>query len=387
MKFQKSATASLIFLLVVQSFSKFAMNSKLMMMTTNNQKLQLNRKIVHKSRVRVPPQPQQQLPPPPPANSGEKLTCGGADCCYVQSLIENYSNFKLSAAPVRVMYYKDGSWVDFEKEVVDLVRAGFVEGRSVVEVGIGGFEYLFDFYRMLLIDFEFGNQRSVAWIDVSGKCFFPRRFIGGEFADLSGNSKIRGVEVQNFEENSGSQFPKIEIEIRVGEICDSNKRKRENLEECEYREEVKVEKTEGSSSNDKGQGFKKRRQLVVSDLDSPRWPRAKLLIEGDMAYSVVKNLFLTWLGVTDPGANITAIHQCTRTGPLDRARYEVFQKQLESTKGARGDPKMSLAWYRSSADEVASILSHGFGNPSKVSGHEAYGVGIYLSPVKSNTAR
>lgn len=224
---------------------------------------------------------------------------------------------------------------------------------------------------MLQIDLESGNQRSIAWIDVDGKCFFPNFFI--EFADVAAQNPA--MEITNATEGLSSENPKIEIQIRIGENLNSNKRKRDGSE-SEFKEEEREDQTEGSSSN--------KRQLIVPDLVKPRLPNSKLLKEAEKAYSVVKNLFLSSLGVSERGATITAIHQCVRTDPLDKARYQVFQKQLEITKAARGEANMTFAWHGTSAEGVASILAHGFGIPSKISAH---GVGIYLSPLKSSYMR
>lgn len=255
------------------------------------------------------------------------------DCCCTQFLIENQSNFKRSGVPARFMYYENGSWVDFSHEFFHLIHSGFLEGQPMIEAETQSCRFVFDFYRMLQIEIDTGNQRSIAWIDVNNNCFFPKSFVTGEFKDVH-----------------------------------FNKRKRDY-----------VENSEGSSSND----VSKKKKIISSSV-SPRWPKAKLLKESEKAYLVVKKLFLSWLGVVEPGATITNIHQCMRSGPLDKARYEVFQKQMEITKAARGEPNMTFAWHGTSAKNVASILTHGFGMPTKITNHETLGVGIYLSPVRSS---
>ncbi|CAK9157930.1 unnamed protein product [Ilex paraguariensis] len=319
-------------------------------------------------------------------------------CCYhahAELLVQNYSNFKRSGQPVRFLYYSDdGYWVDFPVEIFNSLRSGFLEGKPVVEVEIDGSGCLFDFYRMVQIHLESGKQISIAWIDAENKCFFPEVFVGGgggEFENFSGNpnteivssSENPKVEIAGVKENLSSGNPKIEVEIIIAGDSNSNlssgKRKRQGVD---VESEGLKEETQGSSSNCQSHGAK-RRQCVVSDLGSPRWPKAKLLKPGDKAYSIVENLFSTWLRIVEPSATITAIHQCLRTGPLDRARYQVFQKQMEIMKAARGDSNMVFAWHGTSAKGVESILAHGFSMPNKISGSEAHGVGVYLSPAKS----
>ncbi|KAL6995241.1 hypothetical protein U1Q18_005376 [Sarracenia purpurea var. burkii] len=313
------------------------------------------------------------------------------DCTYTQMLVQNHTNLKRSGPPARLLFYENGSWGDFASEVVGSITArGFVEGNAVFVVGISGARYLFDLHRMLQVDLESGSQRSIAWIDVHGKCFFPKIFVdgGGKFSNLDSNPKNEVLNISQYSrdnnldvaENLPAEDPKSKIEIGIGGNLNSTKRKKECVE-IESEESGK-EKTERSSSDDQLCGAKRSR-LTGDDVESPRWPKTKLLNEGKKAYSIVKNLFLSGIGIAEPGATITSVYQCTRSGSLDRARYEVFLKQVEITKAARGDAKMTFAWHGTSAEGVAGILSHGFAMPRKNSASESHGIGIYLSPVRS----
>ncbi|KAK0575786.1 hypothetical protein LWI29_007051 [Acer saccharum] len=223
------------------------------------------------------------------------------------------------------MSYRNGAWVDFAAEVVGAVKSCFLDRKPTVEVIIEGSKCLFDFLRMLQIDFETGKQRSIAWIDENGSCFFPKIFLDDDNEDSSDNSE--------------SNTTKVEIEINIDD--NSGKRKREA-----------VDKDDEVNSVD----LPKRQQRV---------------------YSLIRNYFLDGIKTIDAGATITAIHQCTRAGHLERARFEVFKKQIEITKAARGASNTVYVWYGTSTGGVESILAHGFGMPSKIS---TYGVGIYLSP-------
>ncbi|GMY28816.1 probable inactive poly [ADP-ribose] polymerase SRO3 [Fagus crenata] len=103
-----------------------------------------------------------------------------SDCCSSRFMIQNNSNFKRSDAPARFMFYRNGSWINFPNE----------------------------------INFLTENQRSIAWIDENGKCFFPKVFVDEEFAKSEENPKN----------------PKIEIEIRIDIDGNSSKRKRDEFE-------------------------------------------------------------------------------------------------------------------------------------------------------------
>ncbi|KAL2456500.1 Inactive poly [ADP-ribose] polymerase RCD1 [Abeliophyllum distichum] len=298
-------------------------------------------------------------------------------CDHARMLTQNYPNFKRSSAPARFMYFENGSWVDYAGEVVAVLKMGFVEGKPVVEAKIDGYKCLFDFYRMLELEFESGNQRSLAWIDVNGKCFFPMVFIDG-------NQNNENT-LEYCDENS----VKVEIEISISEnsenledsnCWDSNKFENLNKRKRECLESIGKEKTEGSSSNFNDE---KRQHIVGNEFQSARWPNVTVLRGEEKGHLIVKNLFLSGLGMFQHGAKITLIHQCARTGPLDKARHAMFVKQMEITKIARGDSNMVFAWYGTSAKGVESILKHGFGMPGKVPGPEGHGNGIYLSPIRS----
>lgn len=342
-----------------------AMESKTMMMN-QEQDRPGTKKMMKTIRVKVPSKS------PSSSSSSQNLRerCDRkVSCCSTELLFQNHSNFKRSGQPARIMYYEDGSWIDFEGEVVRSMQSEFLDKRPTVEASLGGSRYLFDFLRMLQIDFVTGKQRSIAWIDVNGKCFFPTSFVGDDFMNIS--ESLESEDLENL---------KIEIEVRVNEKSNSNsvsgKRKRKVVELDDEEEE----QSEDSSSNNQANLLKKPR-VVTQDNQISRWPNARLVKEGESAHAVVRKFFLSGVRNVDAGARITSIYQCTRSSPMERARWEVYKNQMEIMKEARGSANTIFAWYGTSVRGVASILMHGFGMPAKVSGSEAYGIGIYLSPV------
>ncbi|KAI3460106.1 hypothetical protein Pfo_016769 [Paulownia fortunei] len=289
-----------------------------------------------------------------------------------EPLIQNHSNFKRSSCPGRFMFYENRSWVDYPKELVEVMKLGFIEGKPMVEAQVLGLNCFFDFYRMLEIDLNTGKQRSISWIDVDGKCFFPKIFVNSYENDHEDD-------LVNYNENS----PKIQIDIKIREKSGSSEglelNKSAKLSKRKREENVAKEKMEGNLSSING----KRRQMVGSESQSARWPKTRILGAEQKGYAIVKNLFLSGLEIVEPGATVTYIHQSVRMGPLDKAHREVFLKQMEITKRVRGESNMVFAWYGTSAKGVESILMHGFGTPSKLSHSEGHGIGVYLSPIGS----
>lgn len=210
--------------------------------------------------------------------------------------------------------------------MVEILRAGFLEGKPLIDVVIEGSKYVFDFVRMVQIDFGSGNQRSIAWIDEQGKPFFPRVFID-----------------EDCMENSG--VPKIEVEIRVGGIL--GKRKFDTFDSNEVSSSVK---------------------------DYCKWPNAKLVSEEESVYSFVSFLFLSEMSKAFKGVTISAIH-----GFEFLKRRDIFERCSKNKEATRGVSNTVYAWYGASAETVEGILSHGFVLPAKTSGYPAYGVGVHLS--------
>uniref|UniRef100_A0A822ZPR4 Poly [ADP-ribose] polymerase n=1 Tax=Nelumbo nucifera TaxID=4432 RepID=A0A822ZPR4_NELNU len=273
-----------------------------------------------------------------------------------QALLENYSNFKRSSAPSRFMFYEKGRWVDFCPEVFEILRLGFLEGRPMVEVEIKGGRFLFDFLRMAQLNLITGNQRSIAWIDANGRCFFPKLSVDEEIDTMA----------------PVATSPKI------------GKRKRHQLEL------VSADQVSDENSSSDQLDTAKRcrvRSSFPPILERTKWPNVKRLDDGDENYSLINKVFLSGLKKIDPDATITAIYRCLHMGPSGGARLEVFRKQMEMTKVARGTSNVRLAWHGTSAKGVAGIVAHGFGLPNKLCGFGSYGVGIYLSPPYSPQTR
>ncbi|KAK4276947.1 hypothetical protein QN277_015032 [Acacia crassicarpa] len=287
-----------------------------------------------------------------------------SDSCCARLMIHRHNNFKRSAAPNRFMFYRGGSWVDFQGQVLEPLRAGFLEGKPLLEVIIGGSKYVFDFLRMVQIDFGSGSQRSIAWIDENGKPFFPHIFVDEDFMDELENSGI----------------PKIEVEIRTDGIL--GKRKCDHLDlgvdgtNNKVSSSVKNNKQEDESQ---ALGFKRQR-LTSWSSGTSKWPNAKLLSEKEDAYSFVSFLFLSEVSKAFRGVTISAIHRFEFSGPLEKDRREIFERHIKSKEATRGVSNTVYAWYAASAETVAGILAHGFVLPGKTSGY-AHGVGLHLSPL------
>ncbi|KAM2872392.1 hypothetical protein FF1_019916 [Malus domestica] len=286
------------------------------------------KKIVQSVTVRVP---QGMLSPSSSSASSKNF------CNRPSNRMHYPSNFKRSAAPARVMFFQNDSWNDLPTPIVEFLRSGFAERKAVVSVEIEGSTVLFDFVRMLQIDLGAGSQRSIAWIDVNARPFFPRAFVSEDLVD-------------------GSDSPKVQINKRInvsGRVLGKRQTEERPMDEDEVTSSIRPRSSE--------------------------WPNVRLVGEAERVCTVCSNLFLAGMKKVDLAAAVTAVHQCVRDGPLDKARLEVFQKQIEITTAARGSANVIYAWCGVSGNDVKGILTDGFGAPSKVSGPQSHGVGLHLS--------
>lgn len=290
------------------------------------------------------------------------------DCCSADLVVQNQANFQRSGVPSRFMFYRDDSWVDFPSQVLENLKPGFLERKTVMDVLIDGSQYRFDFLRMLQIDILTGKGRSIAWIDEKGKCCFPKSFVGEETA-------------------CGSEDLKMECKMRFGE--ELRKRKSEILDSQEESQGNSSTNREAVSrrwnSNDQEAISKRQRIQTTRDPDTSMWPNVKLMKRGGRPYAMAEKLFLSRLkhiDPEDPAVRVTAIHQCTWKGHLEKARWDVFHKQMERTKAAQGFCKPTFAWHGASGKAIANILAYGFGVGSEIDGTKSQRFGIYLSSVR-----
>ncbi|KAI3993010.1 hypothetical protein MKX01_009753 [Papaver californicum] len=298
-------------------------------------------------------------------NNGDEQ-CG---FCSTQALIQNYTNFKQSDVPIRFMYYNNGTWIGFSKDIFEVLKEGFIGNKPIVEVSIDGATYLVDFLRMLQIELVSGNRRSVSWIDVENKCFFPK-FTVEEKSDDS-------CEVV--------EFPTLKIEIKIDSKSNTNSSK--NLSKRKRMNQSHVEDAESDteSSSDDQHSVVKRARVSTVVMEKGKWSNVEILKDEEKNYIDIKNIFLSGLRKVDRDVSITSIRRCLHAGPVGVARLQEFQRQMELTKAARGGiSDVRLAWHGTSSESIANIILHGFRLDNKPSGSEAaYGDGVYLSPARS----
>ncbi|KAG5087525.1 hypothetical protein JHK86_000137 [Glycine max] len=65
-----------------------------------------------------------------------------------RSLARRFLNYKKSGRLERLMFYENGEWLDFPKDVVDLVKKDLEVKKAAVEIESNGYHLLFDFLHL-----------------------------------------------------------------------------------------------------------------------------------------------------------------------------------------------------------------------------------------------
>ncbi|OMO50880.1 hypothetical protein CCACVL1_30184 [Corchorus capsularis] len=315
------------------------------------------------NKVSTPP------PPPPPVLSSPEIRQDKRNSSGVLVHTRFFSGrrdsiFDRSAAPKLIMCRENGSWVHFPAEVVEKLRVGFLDRKTMVEVLIQGSKYIFHLNLMAQFEYSTGDFRPISWIDEKGMRFFP---VSSRAKAELGDVNHDGDNVSSTDKRNENNFkPKIENVVNNDQT---------SLKKRELGDEPEV------SSYNRALGANVVKRQRVEEKGVAIWPNTRLARATEGLYLIVEDHFYSGIRKFDAQAAITSIHQLEREGNSFKVRQEVFQKQVEIIKAARGTSNMVYAWYGASANTIKSVMAHGFAFPSQLPATDVYGSGMYLSPV------
>ncbi|KAG5134552.1 hypothetical protein JHK82_025740 [Glycine max] len=242
-----------------------------------------------------------------------------------RSLARRFLNYKKSGRLERLMFYENGSWLDFPKDVVDLVKKDLEIKRAAVEIESHGYHLLFDFLRLHKMDLKTGLQQPIALIDEAGCCFFPEIYAASDEEPYN-LSKQEEVEDSINKKDCGNVGEDIQQHQDIG--LDA------------YTESV----------------------YGKLDLNSVQ----KMFLKGMCSF-----------GSTD--SDIVEIYHCS--GASMQARWELFQKQAEITKKNHGEANIRYAWLASSKGELSTMMNYGLSHYGLSGSKCTYGIGVHLAAV------
>ncbi|KAK4750708.1 hypothetical protein SAY87_004190 [Trapa incisa] len=105
------------------------------------------------------------------------------------------------------------------------------------------------------------------------------------------------------------------------------------------------------------------------------------LSAGDKVHDLIGGRFMSGLGRLADRTTVVAIHKNGHSGTMSQARAQAFQVYLHATlKKHGGDANAKYAWCAASTEDIAKILTYGFGHCGSTDNNGLYGSGIYLSP-------
>jgi len=264
-------------------------------------------------------------------------------CCTRPNLANDCVNFLKSGAPSRVMYYKKGSWHNFPEQIMKSLIDEFKGNKSSVVSVMDDEPILVDFLSMTLVNLKTRKQRSVAWFDDTGKRFFPSLFFDEESDEIakqdSGNvdSTAQGIML----DKAANSPPEVVKQV-VLESSPPVPQKPSTVDVL-------------------------RKKITSVERDS----------EG---FLFVQNLFLSGMSPFATPSNILHVHRYSPNDITAQCRFEAFERQMKSTKEARGDANVKYGWLGSRKSDIVRILINGLGttaNPVEKAGLSA---GVYLSP-------
>lgn len=328
------------------------------------------------------------------------------------------SNLNRSGLPARLMFYERGEWKDFSPDSSAALRVAFEARKSFTELSLDGKRYLVSFPQMLLLNLLTGYVRSIAWIDVYIKCFFPSECVEGYGTHLPISAKpcLRKLDSyqggcmktkpSHLQKSASGATPSIDLSqeslIGIDSCVPESSAATAFSQVISCHDGISSHSLNNSStttttiaspeatSSDVTSHLRDAGGQAVRHTGSPAVHQSQdfallhdkiiRLDEAEPEFTDIQYRFFMGLGMLATHTTITAIHKNCHRSTSGHVRQSAFMAQEEITRKTRGGANVRYAWYDTSRQEVSSIVLHGFGRP-KIPKHGAmYGVGVYLAP-------
>ncbi|KAK9741689.1 hypothetical protein RND81_03G121900 [Saponaria officinalis] len=301
-----------------------------------------------------------------------KSMCKSCKPASQRALSRYYMNFMKTGLPKRLMFYKNGKWVDHDAEVIDVVRKEFELKKSVVEMKLNGHHLIFDFVRMVQFNFGTALELPMAWIDEDGGCFFPEIYTNFGEQNVCSHNEKQIEEFSSLTPQHGVQEIKLQIEIDVSGTSDTKA-----MEYC------------GESSHIVKRIKVDRRAEVEDSCDNMSDVRVKEDVEENQPLKLTMDELEKKLDVEtvrvmftegmkmDGSVNVIGLD--SNSGSMWQDRLELFLKQVEITNKIRGNANVCYAWLASTKEASSGIMAHGLGHFGLQQIKSAYGTGVHLA--------
>jgi len=302
-------------------------------------------------------------------------------CHLNRQILQSYQNFMTSALPKRILLRQAGDWKEFPEKIVKLAQVDFRTKKTITEVGYQNQLFLLDFVHMTFIDSKSGLQRPIAWIDDSGKRYFPEVFVEDQILyrrkDLGNGNHVYIRAEPNGTREINDQFGDSESSAESSnfESC---------TEDVSSAKRVRAEKSiMGKKIGDVGETVGENEPHTLSPAAFSFQPQQDKLggrSRAQRATSVVQKMLLQGMGTTIDSKDIIGIYRTPLMDNCREDRYDLFQKQVEVTKCQRGNANVRYAWLSCSKHTVDEMMLNGILQVKKPIRCPAYGTGTLLAP-------
>lgn len=335
---------------------------------------------------------------------------GGSSGIFAESetrfrpLYRSYSNFMKSGIPKHIMFYENGEWIKFPRDLLDLVVEDLQVKKASVEIKFNGQHCVLDFLHMFFLDLNTGLQQPLAWIDAAGRCFFPEIY-GADTSECCHSNNFGNKEPQ-VEEDHGSDVIKLQLEIEISgvdqsslKVCsgESNDYIKPSQTDEELAYDRDIEEVEDSCGRipvgkayDVVPEHKELDENLISGMQELKELDVNLisgirLLNGRLDKRTVEKIFRDGMMSSDGSIEILNIKHCNDTSM--QSQLELFNKQIEMTKLYRGDANVRFAWLAISETELSSLMMYGIGHCAVSSIKSMYGTGVHLTAVNCSNVR
>ncbi|XP_057418206.1 inactive poly [ADP-ribose] polymerase RCD1-like [Lotus japonicus] len=276
-----------------------------------------------------------------------------------QSYLRFYLNYKKSARPERMMFYNHGEWVDYPKDIVDLVKKDFEIKNAAIGIRLNGRDLMLDFLHACQMDLKTGFIQPIAWIDKVGGYFFPE-------VDVAS-----GEESYNFGEQEGMKF---HVEIKMNMVDEFQ------LRECIGESNALVKDAQVKVRNMMsimdcgyiGEEIAKNEELGLSAYTG--------YVHGNLVLDSIRDLFCNGMSIIgNNDFEIVEIYRCSCASM--QVQSKLFLTQAEITKELHGDANVRYAWLSFSKGELSTMMEHGLGHCELFTTKCTYGVGVHLAAI------
>ncbi|KQK12035.1 inactive poly [ADP-ribose] polymerase RCD1 isoform X1 [Brachypodium distachyon] len=279
-------------------------------------------------------------------------------------ILEWYKNFKTSGLPVRVLCYQQGNWRDFPEHIVNLVRQDFQLKKPITNAVFQNQQVLLDFMHMICLDSAMTAGKPIAWIDDTGKHFFPDLCAGRMTSKPSWHGK-------------SDPTGKSQAVGCAGRLTAAAESSRSDSVD-EVLSHVKKVHNEASAENKSGPS------ICLNESASGTMNNGNCKQErGPHIASAVRRVLVEGLGHPFTEKDIVGIYRTPLVDQQRQARFNLFQKEVEVTKKQRGNANVRYAWLPCSRDAMDEMMMHGTLQITKPLLGPTYGIGTHLAPANS----